>query len=215
MENNRLSVEEAKNFWFEGDLVAYAFGGSENREVISLPKKEVERGLYYLRKLKACSTYGEAQQLYLEYSQDNKAPKLIPRLENLENHYDFLLQMWDASDDHLPQNQDPESFRYDGPSVEMLITIVSNKSFEWDEAPPYLDDNEYFAACRDMQRWTDAWIPREIAAEIGEPDTGFGIDYYEAEYLYKDKIKFIEIFARYGIHIEFDNKELLELAGLL
>ena len=195
--------------------MAYALGGANSYEVVSLPKKEVERGLYYLRKLKACSTYGEAHQLYLEYSRDSKAPKLIPRLENLENHHEFLLEMWDASDNHSPQNHDSKAFTDDSPSVEMLMTYVSNKSFEWDKAPPYLDDNEYFAACRDMQRWTDAWIPREIADEIGEPDTGFGIDYYEAEYLYKDKIKFVEIFSRYGIRIEFDNKDLMELAGLL
>lgn len=212
---DRLGIADAKSYWFAGDLVAYAFGGEEGYEVISLPKAEVVRGLYYLRKLKACNTYGQAQKLFHEFSEDKKAPKLIPRLENLENHYEFLLEMWDANETRLPHNQDPEFFTDGDPTLEMLMSNIEEKEFVWDEAPPYLDDNETFATCRNMQRWTDAWMPKEIVDEIGEPDTGFGIDYYEAEYLYKDKNRFMEAFGKHGIRIEFENKELEELAGLI
>jgi hypothetical protein len=76
-------VEEAKDFWFEGDLTIYTLGYEWVDEVIALPKIEVERGLVYLRKLKSCKTYEEAQNLYLEFCKDLKAPKLIPRMRDL------------------------------------------------------------------------------------------------------------------------------------
>ena len=71
----RLSVEEAKDFWFKGDLTIYTLGYEWVDEVIALPKIEVERGLKYLRELKECKTYEDAQNLYLKFSKDQIAPK--------------------------------------------------------------------------------------------------------------------------------------------
>lgn len=211
---DRLTVEEAKNYWFDGDPVVYAFGGEGDYEVLALPKCEVIRGLLYLRKLKACDTYGAAQALFTEYSKDPKAPKLIPRIENLENHYEYLLEVWDESSPNLAHHQDADAYADEDPSVEILLENIKNREFIWNEAPPYLDENGNFAACRDFQRWTDAWMPREIVEALGEPDAGFGIDYYEAEFLYKDRTKFQEIFANYGINVQFNSRELRELAGI-
>jgi hypothetical protein len=209
----RLSVEEAKSFWFANELVAYAFWGDADYEVIALPKLEVERGLKYLRKLKGCKTYGEAQKLYVEFSNDPCAPKLIPRIEDLSQHYEFLYEHWLAKDTRLPHDQDPENYADENPSIDYLLEDIENDEFIWNEAIPYLDDNANFAACRNIQIWTDAWIPSEISQAAGTPDLGYGVDYYEAELLYKNKAIFIQEFKKYGIEVIFENSDLRELAG--
>ena len=209
----RLSVEEAKDYWFGSDLVAYGFWGEGDYEVIALPKVEVERGLKYLHKLKECKTYGEAQKLYVEFANDLFAPKLIPRIEDLSQHYEFLYENWHAKDTRLPHDQDPETYTDQDPSIEELLECIEDDEFIWNEAPPYLDENENFAACRNIQIWTDAWIPSEIANVVGTPDVGYGIDYFEAEFLYKDRELFIQEFKKYGIEIIFDHPDLRELAG--
>jgi hypothetical protein len=208
----RLSVEEAKRYWFSNDLVAYAFWGESDNNVIALPKTEVERGLKYLNKLKNCKTYGEAQNLYIEFSNDPFAPKLIPRIEDLSQYYEILYELWLAKDTRLPHNQDPETFTEEYPDIDLLLESIEHDEFIWNEAGPYLDDNQIFAACRNIEIWTDAWIPAEISQVAGTPDTGYGIDYYEAELLYKDKDLFIQEFKKYGIEIIFAHPDLQELA---
>ena len=210
----RLGIEEAKDFWFQGDLTIYTLGSEWSDEVIALPKIEVERGLKYLRKLKMCKTYGEAQDLYLEFAKDSSAPKLIPRMRDLGQENDLLFDLWDSTNTRLPHDQDPETFTDVDPSAEELIGIIEHVEFIWDESPLYHDDNRIFAACRDMQRWTDAWIPEEIAQTLGTPDLGFGIDYYEAENLYTNLDSFIAAFGEYGIKTELSHPDLQELAGL-
>lgn len=209
----RLSVEAAKSYWFGDDLVAYAFWGFDNYEVIALPKIEVERGLKYLNKLKACKTYGEAQKLFIEFQNDLMAPKLIPRIQDLSQHYDFLFEKWLAKDTRLPHDQDPESYTDIDPAVEDLLACVAEDEFVWNEAEPYLDENGIFSACRNIQIWTDAWIPLEIANVAGTPDKGYGIDYYEAELLYKNRELFVSEFKKYGIEIIFEHPDLVELTG--
>jgi hypothetical protein len=210
---DRLGVEEAKDFWFEGDLTIYTLGYEWVDEVIALPKIEVERGLVYLRKLKSCKTYEEAQNLYLDFCKDPKAPKLIPRMRDLRNEGDILFDLWEATDTRLPHDQDPDSYREEDPSVDELVEITKHLEFNWNESPLYHDDNGIFAACRNIQIWTDAWIPLEIAVSVGTPDLGFGIDYYAAENLYQNQELFIEEFLKFGIKIEINHPDLRELVG--
>ena len=209
----RLLVAEAKDFWFEGDLTIYTLDYEWVDEVIALPKIEVERGLKYLRKLKMCKTYGEAQDLYLEFTEDSSAPKLIPRLRDLRQENDLLFDLWVSTDTRLPHDQDPKTYTDAEPSTEELIEIIEHIEFIWDESPLYHDDNGIFAACRNIQIWTDAWIPKEIAEAIGTPDLGYGIDYYEAENLYMNLDQFIEAFEKHGIKTELNHPDLRELAG--
>ena len=213
MAMSRLGVDDAKHFWFANDLVAYAFWGEGDYEVIALPKIEVERGLKYLNKLKECKTYGEAQKLYVEISNDPFAPRLIPRIEDLSQHYEFLYEHWLAKDTRLPHDQDPETYTDEDPDIDILLESIEHDEFIWNEAGPYLDDNNNFAACRNNQIWTDAWIPLEVAQAIGTPDLGFGIDYYEAELLYKNMERFTQEFNKHGIMTIFDHPDLRELAG--
>ncbi len=209
----RLGIEEAKDFWFQGDLTIYTLGSEWSDEVIGLPKIEVERGLKYLRNLKMCKTYGEAQNLYLEYAKDSSAPKLIPRLRDLRQENDLLFDLWVSTDTRLPHDQDPETCTHVEPGADELVEIIEHIEFIWDESLLYHDDNGIFAACRDMQRWTDAWIPEEIAQTLGSPDAGFGIDYHEAENLYMNLGSFIDAFGKYGIKTELSHPDLQELAG--
>jgi hypothetical protein len=202
---HRLGIEEAKNYWFANDLVVYALGGENDYEVIALPKIEVERGMKYLNKLKKCGTYGEAQKLYIEFSNDPHAPKLIPRIENLYDHNEELFDLWHVKQGQVNDKKDP--------SIHQLLESIENDEFNWNISTIYLDENNNFKACRNEQIWTDEWMPLEIANALGTPDTGYGIDYYEAELLYKDKDRFVETFRSFGITVLFDHPELRELVG--
>ena len=209
---NRLSVEEAKSYWFNNDLVIYTLGDQEFDEVIALPKVEVERGLKYLRKLKNCKTYAQAQELYIEFSQDPDAPKLIPRIQDIKSHLEPIFELWCELNPNA-YDEDSGLFLDKEPTNDEMFESIKEQEFIWDQAPVYLDDNGIFAACRNMQIWTDAWIPREIAEKVGTPDKGYGIDYYEAELIYKDRDLFIEEFLRHGIETTFGHPDLRDLGA--
>jgi hypothetical protein len=98
---------------------------------------------------------------------------------------------------------------YDDNYRELAEHIVRTKvPFVWSEALPYLDDNGLFAGCRNAERWTDAWVPIEITTAIGVPDTGYGIDYYEAEYIYNDMEKFVNEFNKFDVEVQIGNQKL-------
>jgi hypothetical protein len=40
-----------------------------------------------------------------------------------------------------------------------------------------------------------------ITAAIGAPETGYGIDYYEAEHVYNDMEKFVNEFSKHNIKV--------------
>ena len=138
---------------------------------------------------------------------------MIPRIQDLREHYEFLWEYSFNKDTRLPHDQHPDSFTDQNPPVEDLILNIENDEFIWNESPIYSDDNENFSACRNIQIWTDAWIPLEIAQGLGTPDLGYGIDYFEAENLYKDRDMFIQEFLKYGVKTEIDHPDLRELAG--
>ena len=217
-------MEAAKDFWFGGDLTVYAHIGP-NETIVALPAQEVDRGLIYLDKLKACSSYEAAEDLYHEFKNDLGAPKLIPRIIDPLHDFeyidilfiDYLNKIGIAEEEHLNYVDQEMGLRnfmdefykgdwlpheYDDNYRELAEHIVRTKvPFVWSEALPYLDDNGLFAACRNAERWTDAWIPIEITTSIGTPDTGYGIDYYEAEYIYHDMERFVNEFNKHKIKV--------------
>lgn len=77
------------------------------------------------------------------------------------------------------------------PTTQELLELIAQEKFIWHQAPPYVDESGSFAGVPDSQIWTDAWIPIEIAEVAGVPDTNWGIDYYEAEFIYPDRQKVI------------------------
>ncbi len=224
-------MADAKDYWFGGELTVYADIGP-NSTVVALPAQEVDRGLIYLDKLKACNSYEAAEDLYHVFKNDLRAPKLIPRIIDPLNDYecieilftDYLNKMGITEEEHLNYVDQEMGLRnfmdefykgdwlpheYDDNYRELAEHIVRTKvPFVWSEALPYLDDNGLFAGCRNAERWTDAWVPIEITAAIGVPDTGYGIDYYEAEYLYSDMEKFINEFNKYDVEVQIGNQKL-------
>jgi hypothetical protein len=229
--SERLKMADAKDYWFGGDLTVYADIGP-NSTVVALPAQEVDRGLIYFDKLKACNSYEAAEDLYHEFKNDPGAPKLIPRIIDPLNDYeyigilftDYLNKMGVAEEEHLNYVDQEMGLRnfmdefykgdwlphdYDDNYRELAEHIVRTKvPFVWSEALPYLDDNGLFAGCRNAERWTDAWVPIEITTAIGVPDTGYGIDYYEAEYIYNDMEKFVNEFNKFDVEVQIGNQKL-------
>jgi hypothetical protein len=219
-----MSIELAKGYWFGGDLTVFADIGP-NETVIALPAPEVNRGFHYLGKLQSCRFYEEAEDLFKEFKQDSSAPKLIPRIidpmenfEHVENIFAEYLNLKGVEEsEHLnyvdqdlglrdfmekSYNGDWLPHEYDYEYRNLADHIVRTEvPFVWNEALPYLDDNGLFAGCRNAERWTDTWMPAEITTVMGVPDTGYGIDYYEAEYVYRDLDKFVNEFKRHGFQV--------------
>ena len=222
--SERMGIEAAKDFWFGDDLTVFADIGP-NETVIALPAREVVRGLNYLAKLQACTTYEAAEELFLQFTKDPSAPKLIPRIIDPFAHFEYVDELFTKyllgkgieesehldyvdqemglralMDEHykgdwLPHEYDDE-FR-----ALAEHTVRTEVPFVWNNAPPYLDDNLNFAACRNAELWTDEWMPAEITSAIGAPDTGYGIDYYEADYIYPSMEMFVRAFELHGFKV--------------
>jgi hypothetical protein len=237
--SERLNMADAKDYWFGGNLTVYA-GIGPNSTVVALPAQEVDRGLIYLDKLIACNSYEAAEALYHAFKNDPAAPKLIPRIIDPLNDYeyieilftDYLNKMGIAEEKHLNYVDQEMGLRdfmddfykgdwlpheYDDNYRELAEHIVRTKvPFVWSEALPYLDDNGLFGGCRNAERWTDAWMPVEITTAIGVPDTGYGIDYFEAEYIYPSLDKLVAEMEkhRFKVLIGKENFRRLYSGGL-
>lgn len=222
--SERMGIEAAKDFWFGDDLTVFADIGP-NETVIALPAREVVRGLNYLAKLQACTTYEAAEELFLQFTKDPSAPKLIPRIIDPFAHFEYVDELFtkyllgkgiEESEhlDYVDQEMGLRAFmdehykgdwlphEYDDEFRELAEHIVRTEvPFVWNTAPPYLDDNLDFAACRNAEVWTDAWMPVEITTAIGAPDTGYGIDYYEADYIYPSMEMFSKAFEQNGFKV--------------
>jgi hypothetical protein len=232
--SERMSLEAAKDFWFGDDLRVFADVGP-NETVIALPAREAIRGLNYLAKLQACTTYEAAEELFLQFSKDPSAPKLIPRIIDPFAHFEhvdelftkYLLDKGLEESEHLDYVDQVMGLRafmdehykgdwlpheYDDEFRELAEHIVRTEvPFVWNTAPPYLDDNLNFAACRNAELWTDEWMPVEITTAIGTPDPGYGIDYYEAEYIYSSMEKFVGEMGKHGFNVLIGEKNFRRL----
>ena len=208
---NRMSVQEVKEFWFQNDLIIYAEIGG-NDKIAALPKIEAERANSYLSLLKSCHTLEDAQNLFYEFERDRNKPKLIPRIKNVLDMGDFLAEEW-MELQGVPRHQiDFESELYEKiPGNFEIFNELKDHPFIWNQSTMYLDESGTFDACRNFEIWTDNWIPLEIARKIGAPDLGYGIDYYEAEYVYRDFDAFEKEFTKYGFSIDLHNTEIKDL----
>ena len=224
----RMSIELARDYWFGGDLTVFADIGP-NATVIALPRREVNRGIHYLGKLQSCKTYEDAEVLFKEFKMDANAPRLIPRIIDPMEDFEYVETLFASylstkgvqETEHLNYVDQEMGLRdfmnkfykgdwlpheYDAEYRDLAEHIVRTEvAFVWNEALPYLDDNGLFAGCRNAERWTDAWMPAEITTAIGVTDTGYGIDYYEADYVYNDMDKFVSEFNKYNINVIVGN----------
>ena len=205
---NRVSINEAKKFWFNGDLTIYATQNDGN--IYALPKVEAERALKYCELLEKCKTYKEVQSLYEQFSADPNQPKLIPRLLDLPNQLEELEQMW--------VDEDSTGMRDFGElSDAELVNYWLPKTFDlWqrDESNIYMAE-EVLILVRDFQVWTDEWMPIEVAQSVGVADKGYGVDYVNAEFVYQDLDKFKQIFEKSGFQINVDEPSFMKLLKYL
>ena len=232
--SERMKIEKAKDFWFGGDLTVFADIGP-NATVIALPAREVTRGLIYLAKLQACTTYEAVEELFLQFTKDPIAPKLIPRIIDPMQDFEYVEELFtkyllekgiEESEhlDYVDQEMGLRAFmdeqykgdwlphEYDYEFRELAEHIVRTEvPFVWNTAPPYLDDNLNFAGCRNAEVWTDAWMPIEIATAIGVPDSGYGVDYYECEFVYPELEMFNNAFKQEGFTIIAGDKSFMKL----
>ena len=211
----RLSVEEAKNHWLQGDLSIYAMQLSPNYPVFALPKREVEVSIKYLRLLEQCKTYGEMQKLWEMYDQDLNKPRILKIVFSLLDNQDFLLEHWQNKNSKTPWEYEkgfdfPPEYE---PDLSDLLIEIEDYEFILDESPIYHDESGSFIPTRDAQVWTDFWIPSEIALSIGVEDRNYGMDYLEAELLYPDLSMFCFEFNKYSIETQLEHPDLRELAG--
>ena len=197
-------------YWFGWERVIYALSSKYTEDFIGLPKREAVRGLKYFRDLLGCKTYGDAQSLYRKFASDPEAPKLIPRIQDIEKSQEFLIESWYAKQS-LPNDQNMEFLTDVDPTTEEMFLCIESSEFIWDMAEPYLDDNGIFSACRDVEIWTDAWIPLEIAKTCGVPDKRYGIDYNNAELIYPEPSKVIREFEKFGFSVVLDHPDFIEL----
>ena len=200
----RITLQDAKEFWFHGDLTLYLT--QIDGDIYALPKVEAEGALKYCELLEKCKTYEEIQSLYEKFSADLDRPRLIPRLLDLHNELEELEQMW--------VDEDATGMRdYGELSDEELLNYWLPKTFDlWqrDEPNIYMTE-ETLTLVRDFQVWTDEWMPIEVAQSLGVPDKGYGVDYVKAEFLYRDLTKFLEVFRKAGIESKVDKPSFLKL----
>ena len=200
----RVTLQDAKEFWFHGDLTLYLT--QIDGDIYALPKVEAEGALKYCELLEKCKTYKEAQSLYEKFSADPDRPRLIPRLLDLHNELEALEQMW--------IDEDATGMRdYGELSDEELLNYWLPKTFDlWQRDQPniYMDE-EVLTLIRDFQVWTDEWIPIEVAQSLGVPDNGYRVDYVKAEFLYRNLTKFVEVFRKAGIESKVDKPSFLKL----
>ena len=205
---NRVSINEAKKFWFNGDLTIYATQNDGN--IYALPKVEAERALKYCELLEKCKTYKVVQSLYEQFSADPNQPRLIPRLLDLHNQLEELEQMW--------IDEDSTGMRdYGELSDAELLNYWLPKTFDlWqrDEPNIYMVE-EVLILVRDFQEWTDEWMPIEVAQSLGVADKSYGVDYVNAEFVYRDLDKFKQIFEKSGFQIKFDEPSFMKLLKYL
>ena len=207
----RLSVEEAKDFWFAGDLTVCTMNMDD--QVWALPLIEVERGFKYLTQLKACKTLGDAQNLYKIFLNDDHAPKFLPNLVDLESQEDPLIEafeeVWGIEEWTKPWKEADEY-----PAIDLIWENVKESAFDFTESKFYRDsENDVIAIYGRPQLWTDEWMPLEIVNKLGIKDDAWGIDYIPAEYVYSSQPEFTKLFKSLGFEVIEDDVRLGELSG--
>jgi len=183
-------------------------------QVWALPRVEVKRGLYYVQKLEIATTIEDAQKVYEEYSLDENRPRLLPQqIINFLWQPDFLLEILEAS-----QNAQSEGIGFGLENLsllsnEELYQFSKKLKFDLFNCSIYRDEADTPVIYGQPSFWTDYWIPAEIAEKLGVSDSGYGIDYEPAEFIYTDLEAFKKEFHQYGINVLDKDTDLHVLSG--
>ena len=210
----RLSVEEAKGYWFGDDLTVCAIDG--NGEFWgALPRREVIRGCKYLKRLENCKTIEQAQAVYEDYRFDPEAPKLLPwRIVNFLDEVDLILEyLDDAIQQGSPRYVTLNHEQLAQMNSVHLFDLIKHESFNLYESKFYRDESDMNVIYAQSSLVTDSWIPLEIAEMIGIPDNGGGFFYETVEFVYPDFTTFSRIFRDLGFEVLVNSEEASELSG--
>ena len=208
----RLSVNEAKKYWLGDDPTICVIQSYD--QVWALPRVEVKRGLYYVKKLEVATTIEDAQKVYEEYSVDENRPRLLPQqIINFLWEPDFLLEILEASQDAKSEGIGLGLENLSLLNNEELYKFSKKLKFDLFNCSIYRDEADTPVIYAQPSLWTDYWIPAEIAEKLGVTDSGYGIDYEPAEFIYTDLETFKKEFHQYGINVLDKDEDLHALSG--
>jgi hypothetical protein len=210
----RMSVDEAKAYWFGDDLTVCAMDG-EGEFWGALPRREVKRGHKYLNKLKKCKTIGDAQAVYDQYASDPDAPRLLPScIINFLDEGDQILEFIESEiQNESSRFASLDPIHLEKMSNKSLYELVKDEPFDIYESRFYRDESDMNVIYGQPSLITDEWIPLEIAETIGVKDEGEGFFYETVEFVYLDFKEFCRAFSEYGIKVIAKDKEMDELTG--
>ena len=210
----RLSIEEAKSYWFGDDLTVCAIDG-DGEFWGALPRREVMRGCKYLKRLENCKTIEQAQAVYEDHRSDPEAPKLAPsRIVNFHDEADLILEyLENAIEQGAPVFVSLSSEKLGQMSNVQLYELIKNEPFNLHESKFYRDESDMNVIYAQSSLVTDSWIPLEIAEMIGVPDIGGGFFYETVEFVYPDFIAFSRIFQDLGFEVLVNTEDARELMG--
>lgn len=212
--NARMTVLEAKDYWFGEDLTVCAMDG-EGDFWGALPRREVIRGHRYLKKLENCKTIEQAQVVYEQYISDPEAPKLLPRrLINFLDEAEQILEFLESAIEEKLSGYESLVFEHleQGSDLD-LYNCIKNQPFDLYESNFYRDESDMNVIYGQPSLVTDTWIPIEIAQKVGVRDEGEGFFYETVEYVYPDFVEFSLAFRDLGFEVLPSSNEIEELTG--
>jgi len=209
-----MTLAEAKEYWFGRDLTVVALH-DEGEFWGALPKREVERGHKYLRKLESCQRIEDAQAVFEEYTADIESPKLLPwRLVNFLDVGDLILEFIESKIiESSPKYLALEPHLLQKMSDLELYELVKEEPFDLYESRFYRDESDINMIYAQASLVTDLWVPLEIAKSVGVRDEGTGFFHETVENVYPEFSKFSKAFTDLGFEVVIDSVELRELLG--
>lgn len=210
----RMTLDEAKKYWFGDDLTVCAVDG-DGEFWAALPKREVVRGLSYIKKLESCQTIEQSQAVYEEYASDIDAPKLLPwRLINFMEEADRIVEFLETKvNENSPKYLGIDLLQLEKMNNVELYGLVKEEPFNLYESRFYRDESDMNVIYGQASLVTDSWIPLEIAESVGVRDEGTGFFYETVEYLYPDFSTFSKAFTDLGFEVEANSVECRKLLG--
>lgn len=148
---------------------------------LCLPRQAAMVSAYWVRRTALAQTMGEWRSVYRSWRE------LCPHGLLLGPH------LWDLDDpDQVEWNDPPMPLPDDA-----VFSVESGGPYDYSDGPGYTIQ---------MQLAQDAWIPKEWAESIGEPDREFGIDYEPADRVYPHLAQLMDLLAEEGIQVVEDGE---------
>jgi hypothetical protein len=226
----RRTIEEAKEFWFHGDLTISIKRVGVGEGVRALPLHEVRAGARYVEKLKGCSTLGEVKAVFDEYKADPDAPKILPQLFDPLTGADFdahFIEQYIAErgigpgefdalymrhmENELGKNFIPGDVEIEG-DFELYMATADPSAIAYRFNP---FEQDYYKGLDHWVLWTNAWVPTEVVMALGRPSEQYLNVDGDSAYIFTNIELFVQEFEKNGFTFIFDDPDFLELIGEL